>query len=128
MLITNIKAPLTPDLLTAWVHAEACRQKCYASFTPAPSRSSVRVKLEFHRALDPHETTRRLSASGRKTCGVKWHVHKAFLEALFAAYPDLTVKTALVTYKGKASFDRDHGATYHHNGGSMMHPVSFGEL
>lgn len=70
----------------------------------------------------------RKSASGRRLHSASWEAHRAFLAEFFARYPGATVRSALANYRGKAEFERLHGATYHHNAGSTMHPVEFGEL
>ncbi len=90
--------------------------------------SSIRVRLIYSKALDPAETTRRRSASGRKTVGVTWGVHRGFLMRLFGTFPDAVVRSNLATYRGKDDFLAKHYATYDHNAGTRYNPVRFGDL
>jgi hypothetical protein len=90
--------------------------------------SAIRCTLRYSAALDPNEMTRRLSASGRRTCGVTWAAHRGFLMRLFDTFPEAVVVSALATYRGKADFLAKYPATANHNAGSRMHPVRFADL
>lgn len=87
--------------------------------------SSVRFTLRTTHKASPWM---RRSASGRATNGVTWEAHRIVLQALFDAFPDITIKSALATYKGAADFKEKFPQTFNHNAGSRMNPVAFGEL
>lgn len=93
--------------------------------TRATSRSdSYRVKL----GAGTGGAGSRRSASGRRGPWACWHAFRDVLIAVFDEYPDATAQTAFVTYRGRADFLRNYGATAWHNAGSQMYPQSFAAL
>lgn len=84
------------------------------------SARSINVKLGVH---DSGKYGARCSASGRKLPCASWEAYRDWLRAFLRVFPDATVRTALVTYRGLDAFERDHEATSKRNVGSMIAPV-----
>ncbi len=128
MLITNIPKSFDLDTVRYNLAMIGVRHSVRVVISAGPSSRSLNFKLEFDRVADPCEHTRRKSASGRRTTGVTWEACRRVLADLFDRYPDVTVKTAIITYRGKADFEAKYAATYHHNAGNRYNPVAFGTL
>jgi hypothetical protein len=64
----------------------------------------------------------RQSARGRKTVSACWHVHRDIMRAIFGAFPDAILVSALARYDGKAGFLADFAETGNINVGSMLEP------
>lgn len=69
----------------------------------------------------------RKSWSGRRTVSACWHAHRDFYRALFAAYPNATVKTMLANYTSQ-NFEDTYRATGNQNIGSLFAPAYMPEL
>ena len=123
MLIRKLPKDFDPTEIEAMAAACCCR----AEWTIV-NICAMRITLKYDRSLDPGETTRRRCASGRRTSGVNWQVHKDFFTRLFDRYPACTVVTALATYYGQGDYLEKYGQTWHHNAGSRMAPAPFGSL
>ena len=93
-----------------------------------PSGKSVRWLLRPQKLGGEFSPWQRFSPSGRRVNGVTWEAHRRVMAYMFEKFPDHTLKTALATYRGKASFEDDHGETYHKNAVTMMAPAAFGAL
>lgn len=62
------------------------------------------------------------SWQGRRTTSACWHVHAEFFRALFDAFPDARIKSAMADYKGRESFEKLYELTGMRNIGSMIQP------
>lgn len=70
----------------------------------------------------------RRSTSGRRTNAANWQVHYFTLLHLFNTWPNATIRTAIITYKGRDNFLATAADTAHHNVGSIRNPVAIGSL
>ena len=67
----------------------------------------------------------RLSHSGRRIKALCWHGHRDLFEMLFNVFPQLEIRTAQATYKGRDGFIRNYPATASVNIGSMFKPMEY---
>jgi hypothetical protein len=64
----------------------------------------------------------------RRTVVACWHAHADIMLELFERFPRATLRSALSTYRGRDDFLAKSEDTYWRNVGSLMSPVSFGDL
>jgi hypothetical protein len=85
-------------------------------------------RLRFRlRVKDSKMEPARYSTSNRRTIHASWEAHRDVMRTLFDMGAT-RIKTAFIDYVSAEDFEDRHGDTYYHNAGSMMFPVSFGEL
>lgn len=89
------------------------------------TRSSLLFTLRVRHSRGPGA---RRAPSGRRTVSATWEAHRLVMERLFAIWPNATLVTAKITYRGAADFIARHASTYNHEVGSMCAPVAFGSL
>ncbi len=75
------------------------------------------------RTKSGHGAGSRRSASGRRMAKACWHAHRDVMQALFDAYPDAVLQTALAKYTGAQSFADTFESTGDGNVGSMAQPL-----
>ena len=66
----------------------------------------------------------RRSNTGRKIAALCWHGHRDIMRALFAAYPNALLITAMARYDGRADFLDTYMATGRVNLGSIAAPLA----
>lgn len=76
----------------------------------------------------PTPYTRLNSRQTRRVNAVCWHGHRDFMLTLFNLLPDLTLYTALATYRGRDHFLSTHNSTRYHNHGSTFSPAQYDSL
>jgi hypothetical protein len=74
------------------------------------------------------ESGARRSWSGRRMPAACWHAHRDVLSAIFAEYPDATIKTAMATYRGAEGFEDRYPGTADRNIGSVVEPAYMPDL
>lgn len=62
------------------------------------------------------------SWQGRRTTSACWHVHAEFFRALFEAFPNARIKSAMADYRGRDSFLSSFELTGMRNIGSQAQP------
>jgi hypothetical protein len=70
----------------------------------------------------------RTSASGRHGPYASWEAHRDFMLALYDLAPGAWIDSKMASYHGVEGFRENFPETRYHQVGSMMQPVSFGEL
>jgi hypothetical protein len=85
---------------------------------PDPNAASMRLTTR-----DSHGPGARRSQSGRRMRAACWHAWRDTLRELFEQYPDVTVRTALATYKGRDGFEDWFQITGAVNIGSIAEPM-----
>lgn len=101
--------------------------RCDVTGTPSPTRNYSMVRFVI-RANSSRGPGARRTCLGHRSVAATWEAHRLVMREIFDKCPDAILVTAMATYRGKADFEQNHGVTYDHNAGSMMHPVAFGEL
>ena len=78
----------------------------------APDRAGIpHVVVNFKlRAKKGIDYLRKFS-NDRRTVGICWHGHKMFMERIFLAFNDATLRTCLMEYKGHEEFTLKHWGT-----------------
>lgn len=96
------------------------------------SRAQLRLKLRCEFALAgsafPKGTLApgaRRAASGRALACCSWEVFRDVLTELFRVYPGCHVRTAIITYRGRADFLLKYPATAAKNIGSTAEPQHY---
>ncbi|MEK7505901.1 MAG: hypothetical protein AAB597_03360 [Patescibacteria group bacterium] len=74
---------------------------------------------------DDRKWQRRSATSGRRINAVCFHGHKAFMEAVFALYPEARIKSVMADYRGVEEFNRQHEEVGDRNISNRMRPMSF---
>ena len=82
-----------------------------------PEVVGVRVKRIKSRlsVKSSKETGGRRGVSGKRVHAACWHAHRDFMVALFGLNPDVEIKSAMATYKGKDDFEVKHHNTNFQN-------------
>ena len=110
---------ITPEQATE--AADRARVRAYLPAWSGPKRRSIRVRLKTSGPTSDGRPTvygRRgyhVNANGKRRRvpgAVCWHGHRAFMLALFELNPEARVKSNLADYRGRAHFERTHGATF----------------
>lgn len=96
-------------------------------FVPAVSSKETRpVGRIVPLTSDSHGSRR--SASGRRVKAASWEAHRDVMVNLFERCPKATIRTSIITYKGKEDFQAKFRATADHNVGSQVYPAYIRDL
>lgn len=93
-----------------------------------PLRSNgrgFRGRIHVKDSYGPGSRTSWTGRHGRYAC---WHAYRDVMALIFAVHPDVTIRTAIATYKGLSGFHDTYPATAWHNIGSVMAPAYMPDL
>lgn len=63
----------------------------------------------------------------RRMIAACWHLHRDIMLAIFDAFPEARLKTALADYRGRDAFEDEFPETYYANIGSLAFPAYMGD-
>lgn len=91
-------------------------------FKRAPERKGRAVAFTLTVA-DSRAKGGRIGHTGRRVCACCWHGHRDIMQALFEAYPDARLQSAIADYHGKDDFEASFEDTGDANIGSQFSPL-----
>lgn len=115
---------VTIEALAAIVRTVSAEQ--YAGnivFKNGPNQATKNCVNFTLTVADSNANGSRRSNTGRRIAAACWHAHRDIMQAIFAAYPDARLHSALADYRGQSDFLASFPATGATNCGSIANPL-----